>query len=146
MGFLMGAYGKLLAASRVRSIQSRLMNVQSQMRRAARESANMQKYINNQKTQMMNMFKQQSAYAQMGLQAEVQGGLAAKQQELLGKFFENGDINGKMLENYDKEAYSQAQAQYNTISINANTDMSQKLQALNMTTAHPLRLAMLKLQ
>ena len=136
MGFLMGAYGKLLAASRVRSIQARLMNVQSQMRRAARESANMQKYINNQKTQMMNMFKQQSAYTQMGLQSSVQGKLLEEQQRLLGKFFVNGDINsGQMIEGYDKEAYSQAQTQYNTISMNVNTAMSQQMQMMNMTTA-----------
>ncbi len=135
MGFLMGAYGKLLAASRVRSIQARLMNVQSQMRRAARESANMQKYINNQKTQMMNMFKQQSAYAQMGLQSSTQVQLQNLLAPIQEKYLDEKGVLKEGLSDADKKAYESAMANYNATSMRVNTEMSQQMQMLNMSTA-----------
>ncbi len=45
MGFLIGAFGKLMAGKRLRSLQVRMMHVQSQMRRATRNVADMEKYF-----------------------------------------------------------------------------------------------------
>lgn len=45
MGFLIGAFGKLMAGKRVRSLQVRMMSVQSQLRRATRDVADMEKYF-----------------------------------------------------------------------------------------------------
>lgn len=45
MGFLLGAYGKLAAGSRYRSLQARMMRIQSRLRRATRDVANMEKML-----------------------------------------------------------------------------------------------------
>ena len=57
MGFLLGAYGKLAAGSRYRQLQSKMMGVQSRLRRVTKDVANMEKSINAQKTQELNNLK-----------------------------------------------------------------------------------------
>lgn len=52
MGFLLGAYGKLAAGSRYRSLQARMMRIQSKIRRASRDVANMEKMIDRQQKSM----------------------------------------------------------------------------------------------
>lgn len=56
MGFLMGAYGKLMAGKLVRDIQFQMLGIQSQLRRVTREIGDKTKYYEsmqrNQKTQM----------------------------------------------------------------------------------------------
>jgi len=52
MGFLLGAYGKLAAGSRYRSLQARMMRIQSKIRRATRDVANMEKMIDRQQKSM----------------------------------------------------------------------------------------------
>ena len=44
MGFLLGAYGKLMAGKRLRALQARMMSVQSRLRRATRDIEQMEKY------------------------------------------------------------------------------------------------------
>ena len=46
MGFLLGAFGKLAAGQRYRSLQARMMRIQSRLRRATRDAADMEKMIN----------------------------------------------------------------------------------------------------
>mgnify|MGYP003596402987 FL=1 len=48
MGFLLGAFGKLAAGQRYRSLQARMMRIQSRWRRATRDAADMEKMINRQ--------------------------------------------------------------------------------------------------
>lgn len=48
MGFLSGAYGKLMAGKLVRSIQYEMTRVQSQLRRTTRDIANMEKMFSAQ--------------------------------------------------------------------------------------------------
>lgn len=43
MGFLLGAFGKLAAGQRYRSLQARMMRIQSRLRRATRDAADMEK-------------------------------------------------------------------------------------------------------
>lgn len=52
MGFLLGAYGKLAAGSRYRSLQARMMRIQSKIRRATRDVANMEKMIDRRQKMM----------------------------------------------------------------------------------------------
>lgn len=52
MGFLLGAFGKLAAGSRYRSLQARMMRIQSKLRRATRDIANMEKMIDRQQKSM----------------------------------------------------------------------------------------------
>lgn len=54
MSFLLGAYGKLAAGRRMRDIQAKLMRVQSRLRRATRQSADMSKQIEAQKKMELN--------------------------------------------------------------------------------------------
>ena len=64
MGFLLGAYGKLAAGQRYRSIQAKLMKIQSRLRRASRDVANMEKLIDRQEKSMLNSLtaQQNTAY------------------------------------------------------------------------------------
>lgn len=55
MGFLLGAYGKLAAGSRMRSLQARLLRVSSKMRQATRQIDQAKKQLNNQKRADLNM-------------------------------------------------------------------------------------------
>ena len=70
MGFLMGAYGKLMAGQRMRSIQFQLTTVQSRLRRITREIGDKEKLYQSQernmKTQMQNQM-QAYMYKQLGL-------------------------------------------------------------------------------
>ncbi len=60
MGFLLGAFGKLAAGSRYRSLQARLMRVQSRLRRATRDVAEMEKSLDRQKKYALNNLTAQS--------------------------------------------------------------------------------------
>ena len=82
MGFLSGAYGKLMAGKLVRQLQYQLTGVQSRLRRVTREVGDMEKMFNaqerNMKTQMqsqMNMFsmglyEMNPLLSQVGLEGE----------------------------------------------------------------------------
>lgn len=52
MGFLLGAYGKLAAGSRYRSLQARMMRIQSKLRRVTRDVASMEKMIDYKQKSM----------------------------------------------------------------------------------------------
>jgi len=59
MGFLSGAYGKLLAGRQVRQIQAELTSVQMQLTRATRQASNMEKQLSSQEKSINNMLKMQ---------------------------------------------------------------------------------------
>ena len=54
MGFLLGAYGKLAAGSRMRSIQARMLRVSAKLRRITRQVQNMEKMISRQEKTLTN--------------------------------------------------------------------------------------------
>lgn len=54
MGFLLGAFGKLAAGRRMRQIQSKMMRVQSRLRRATRQASDMEKMLQRQEKTMLN--------------------------------------------------------------------------------------------
>lgn len=69
MGFLSGAYGKLMAGKLVRSLQYEMTRVQSQLRRATREIGNMEKMFSAQERnikQQMQASMQQSIFGAWG--------------------------------------------------------------------------------
>lgn len=82
MGFLLGAYGKLMAGKRVRQLQARMMSVQSQLRRATRDIQNMERTLNQQEKSMK--YANQSYLSNMmmgmsgGLQASIFGALQSQ--------------------------------------------------------------------
>ena len=59
MGFLMGAYGKLMAGQRMRSIQFQLTTVQSRLRRITREIGDKEKMYQSQERNMKTMMQAQ---------------------------------------------------------------------------------------
>lgn len=60
MGFLLGAFGKLAAGQRYRLLQARMMRIQSRLRRATRDAADMEKMINRQEKAALNSLTVQS--------------------------------------------------------------------------------------
>ena len=66
MGFLMGAYGKLMAGQRMRSIQFRLTTVQSRLRRVTREIGEKEKMYQAQQRNMKNQMQSQMQWYLMG--------------------------------------------------------------------------------
>lgn len=70
MGFLMGAYGKLMAGQRARSIQYQLTTIQSRLRRVTREIGDKEKMYQAQERNMKTMMQAQmqaAIYGYMGL-------------------------------------------------------------------------------
>lgn len=62
MGFLLGAFGKLMAGRRVRDLQARMMRVQSKARRTTRQIEKMSKMLETQKKmEINNLAMQQQA-------------------------------------------------------------------------------------
>ena len=87
MGFLLGAFGKLMAGKRVRQLQARMVNVQSQLRRASRDIANMEKMINAQQRQVTNSMRMYSSMQMMGMQSGVNTQLATLQNDIFSDFW-----------------------------------------------------------
>lgn len=69
MGFLLGAYGKLMAGKRVRQLQARMMSVQSQLRRATRDVENMEKYFTRMEKDAKNNMSLWGSSLVSGMQA-----------------------------------------------------------------------------
>ena len=135
MGFLLGAYGKLMAGKRVRQLQARMMSVQSQLRRATRDIENMEKMINSQQRQMTNSMRMFNTMNMAGMQNGLNVTLSTLQQSIFGKFYEKyGNDNSK----WDAEAQKmyaslttdyQMQAQ---LANNSMTSMQQMMQTSMM--------------
>ncbi len=71
MGYLSGAYGKLMAGKMVRSIQYEMTRVQSQLRRITKQVGNMEK-----------LFSAQERNIKAQMQAQMQGSIFGYAQEL----------------------------------------------------------------
>ena len=104
MGFLSGAYGKLMAGKLVRDLQYQMTSVQSRLRRVTREIGDMEKNMQTQernlKAQMQNQM-QASIFGAMG-QAGVSG---LDQTNMLGV------VGGMTSEQYSMYAIVQQQVQ-----------------------------------
>ena len=59
MGFLNGAYGKLMAGQLVRDLQYQMTGIQSQLRRVTRQVGDMEKMFTAQKRNMQTMMQSQ---------------------------------------------------------------------------------------
>lgn len=75
MGFLLGAYGKLMAGKRVRQLQARMMSVQSQLRRATRDISNMERMLNQQEKNMKYANQSYISNMMFGMTAGMQGSI-----------------------------------------------------------------------
>lgn len=71
MGFLLGAFGKLSAGSRLRQLQARMMRIQSRARRVTRDVAKMEKMIDRQEKYELNSLKMMGNSSIQMMQAQV---------------------------------------------------------------------------
>lgn len=117
MGFLLGAYGKLMAGKRVRELQARMMSVQSQLRRATRDVQNMEKMINAQQKQMLNDIRLQGSMSIFGAQNGVQNQLSAMRADALSKYL---DSNGSLKTDLTAEQKTEYNTAFSNYQINAS--------------------------
>ncbi len=80
MGFLLGAFGKLAASQRKRSIQAQMMRIQSKLRIATRQISNYSKMIENNKKSELNGINAWFAGLKSTLGPQVQARMAANGQ------------------------------------------------------------------
>ena len=78
MGFLLGAFGKLMAGRRVRDLQARMMRVQSKARRTTRQIEKMSKMLETQKKLELNNLSMQQQWANMAMPNMIKGMLATQ--------------------------------------------------------------------
>lgn len=75
MGFLLGAYAKQMAGKRVRSLQARMVHVQSRLRRATRDIEQREKYWAKVEKDLKNsttlQSQQMSYFVNAGLQSSI---------------------------------------------------------------------------
>ena len=75
MGFLLGAYSKQMAGKRVRSLQARMVHVQSQLRRATRDIEQREKYWQAVQRNAKNSIQSQVANFTMAMSQGLQGNI-----------------------------------------------------------------------
>lgn len=93
MGFLLGAYGKLAAGSRYRSLQARMMRIQSKIRRATRDVANMEKMIDRQQKSMEQQLTLQNTMAKQMYQNQMMGSMPQEYRDALATLQKDGVSN-----------------------------------------------------
>ena len=127
MGFLLGAYGKLAAGSRYRSLQARMMRIQSRLRRATRDVANMEKMISRQEKTLMNNLTIQSNMAKQMAMGALQS-LPGMQDILqkIGGYSTNGTLTE--LTAAEKEKYAQYQMGMNNMQFMSEVSTAQMKQ------------------
>lgn len=105
MGFLNGAYGKLMAGKLVRDLQYQMTGIQSQLRRVTRQVGDMEKMFTFQKRNMQAMMQsqmQQSIYgyaAGAGLPFTTNGDLAGLGVNL-ANMAQTGSFNTEQMQKY----------------------------------------------
>ncbi len=123
MGFLLGAYGKLMAGKRVRQLQARMMSVQSQLRRATRDIENMERSLNQEEKRikyanqswMSNMMFGMSASMQNSIwDALVAGGMGQDRVAQLKQIQQSGGNMYAALEGNEATMFTNIQQQLTT--------------------------------
>lgn len=122
MGFLLGAFGKLAAGSRYRSLQARMMRIQSRLRCATRQAADMEKMIARQeKTALNSLSMQANMYSNSSKQA-LMSSIFGNASELMSK------VQGQGIQSLTQDETSQYQnmmSQFNQASstVASNIEM-----------------------
>ena len=135
MGFLLGAYGKLMAGKRVRQLQARMMSVQSQLRRATRDIESMERQINAQQRQMMNSIRTMGSMQMFGLQNASQMNLQALQNSIFGDFYSTAGTDMNKWTDAQRSDYTNLTSQYQMQAAMMNNQMSSVQQMMQTTMA-----------
>lgn len=67
MGFLSGAYGKLMAGKLVRQLQHQQTSIQSRLNRVTKQAGEMEKYFNRMERNMRSQMQSQMQFASMAI-------------------------------------------------------------------------------
>ena len=105
MGFLLGAFGKQMAGSNYRSIQAKLMKIQSRARRAARDVKNMEDMINRQEKMYKNNLQLQSQVSQQMMSQSLMQSTGMAD-------YMNGTIDQNSMTDEQRNAYNTAASTY----------------------------------
>lgn len=126
MSFLLGAFGKLAAGRRVRDLQSRMMRVQSRLRRATRECADMEKSLQRQEQMQLNALKSQ--------------GMLGKQGAIDGLMAQIGDINTTEGQTKYNQGVAEFNAQFEAQMSVAQQQISDQFEWLREVKLEPLKM------
>lgn len=125
MGFLLGAYGKLMAGKRVRQLQARMMSVQSQLRRATRDIENMERSLNQQEKNLKYMNQSWMSNMMLGMSGGLQSSIFGALQKQFGN---NLPMNGNSI---DYSQLTSEQASYmSSITQQMTTQFQYQQQAM----------------
>ena len=138
MGFLMGAYGKLMAGKYLRNLQYELMNVTSQHRKVARQLGDMQKSMTSQKRSMQTMLQSQMQYGSMGLMSSLFPGMAQNGMNPMGlalmaqngQFDQNSYMQYTMLQQQMQQQFAMANSMWENVFEMQQESMLQPLKDL----------------
>ena len=138
MGFLMGAYGKLMAGKYLRNLQYELMNVTSQHRKVARQLGDMQKSMTSQKRSMQTMLQSQMYSTQMGLMSGLYPGMAQNGMNPMGfalmaqngQFDQNSYMQYTMLQQQMQQQFAMANSMWENVFEMQQESMLQPLKDL----------------
>ena len=138
MGFLLGAFGKQTSGSYMRSLQARLMKINSRARRAARDVKHMEDMLNRQQKSMINSLQVQANTANMIAQQSLQSSMMGS--------FEGVDLKDSANQaNYNKaasdfqQALSQVKAQNDIQLAMQKQQIEDYFEMLKETQLEPLK-------
>ncbi|MBP3847783.1 hypothetical protein J6I39_08560 [bacterium] len=126
MGFLLGAYGKLAAGSRMRSIQARMLRVSAKLRRITRQVQNMEKMISRQEKTLTNNITIESNLAKQMAMNQIQSPELLKVLEKVGGYTTNGTLTE--LTQDEKKLYSDYQLNMNNLQFMTEISTAQMKQ------------------
>ena len=127
MGFLLGAFGKLAAGSRYRSLQARMMRIQSKLRRASRDVANMEKMIDRRQKSMEQQVTQQNAVAKQLYQGQMYQAMNSTAIDVDG-YKTIGELTSAI--NQGKITDSDKLSSYSSIINKTNAEFSSKISTM----------------
>ncbi len=127
MGFLLGAYGKLAAGSRMRSIQARMLRVSAKLRRITRQVQNMEKMISRQEKTLTNNITIESNLAkQMAMSQMQQDPQLMKVLDKIGGYTTSGKLD--KLTDDESKIYNQYQMSMNNLQFMTEVSTAQMKQ------------------
>lgn len=144
MGFLIGAFGKLMAGKRVRALQVRMMNVQSQLRRATRDVADMEKYFSklerDNKSQMSLFASNFAASNQQAMMSEAltRAGFSSMDALMACQDKTQTDRFYQMMSAASTEAAAQQQKVQSMVQM-TNAMMESQIEAMKEAQLQPLK-------
>lgn len=138
MGFLLGAFGKQTSGSYMRSLQARLMKINSRARRAARDVKRMEDMINRQQKFMINSLQTQAQAADVLATQNLQA-------QMMSNWNNGTQVTSDNSAQYNKDYSDFSQALSNVKATNAVMLSQQKQQiedyfeAMKENQLEPLR-------